>query len=128
MPPRTQRKGKNNKNLQHPLSIDLLFVRDAPTSKAECVTGRGTKLLWDVRTMPAYVKDKREEWLIRRLQQISQDPLQTEKLAIEYAYYDVDTTESATKPMVVHADAGYHRALSECAAIAPGCMCTNLLC
>ena len=49
--------------------------------------------------------------------------------SIEYAYYDVDTAESATKPMVVHADAGYHRTLAECAAIAPGCMMnTNLLC
>ena len=52
MPPRTQRKGKNNKNLQHPLSIGLLFVRDAPTSKAERVTGKcykwkGAKRLWN---------------------------------------------------------------------------------
>ena len=81
----------------------------------------------DARTMPEYAKNRREEWLIRRLQQISQDPPQGD-LTIEYAYYDVDTTESATKPMVVHADAGYHRTLAECAAIAPGCMCTNLLC
>ena len=75
----------------------------------------------DARTMPEYVKERREEWLIHRLQQISQDPPQGD-LTIEYAYYDVDTTESATKPMVVHADAGYHRTFAECAAIAPGCM------
>ena len=52
MPPRIKRKGKNNKNLQHPLSIGLLFVRDAPMSKTERVTGkcykwRRTKRMWD---------------------------------------------------------------------------------
>ena len=78
--------------------------------------------------MPEYAKDKREEWLIRRLQAISIQEPPYKDFSIEYAYYDVDTTESATKPMVVHADAGYHRTLAECAAIAPGCMSTNLLC
>jgi hypothetical protein len=75
----------------------------------------------DARRMSEYAKDRREEWLIHRLQQISQDP-ETEKMAIEYAYYDVDTAESATKPTVVRADAGYHPTFAECAAIAPGCM------
>ena len=72
--------------------------------------------------------DRREECLIRRLQAVSVQENLHKNFSIEYAYYDVDTTESATKPMVVHADAGYHRTFAECAAIAPGCMNTNLLC
>ena len=73
----------------------------------------------DGRSLPEYTKASREAWLTHRLQTIA--PLSTTSLAIEYAYYDVDTTESTTKPRVVYSDAGYHPQYAACASIAPGC-------
>ena len=72
----------------------------------------------DARSMPEYTKASREAWLVHRLQTLSP----TSTMGIEYAYYDVDTTESTTQPMVVHADAGYHPQYAACASIAPECM------
>ena len=71
----------------------------------------------DARSMPEYTKQNREGWLIRRLKALESSTSPT--LAIEYAYYDVDTTESTTQPMVVRTDAGYHSKFASCAHIAP---------
>jgi hypothetical protein len=74
------------------------------------------------RTMPMYTKKRREKWLIRRLRAIGRELPLKRFITIEYAYYDVDTTKTATKPIVVHSDVGYNRVFAECATIAPGCM------
>ena len=50
------------------------------------------------RTMPEYAEDKREEWLIQRLQQISQGPPQTEKLVIDYTYPTMTWTLPSQSP------------------------------
>ena len=73
----------------------------------------------DARKMPAYAKTKREEWLMDRLRTI--EPLSDgASLAIEYAYYDVDTSVSTTQPVVVHSDAGFHTEFANCAVLSPG--------
>ncbi len=74
----------------------------------------------DARTMAEYTKKEREAWLVRRLKALHNEP--SPRMAIEYAYYDVDTTQSTTQPVVVHTDAGYHPQYAMCASIARGCM------
>ena len=76
----------------------------------------------DARKYPQYKKGAREKWLVQRLKDIEPNTPHTGPLSIEYAYYDVDTTQSTTQPMVVSLDAGYHSSFACCASIADGCM------
>ena len=94
----------------------VLWLRYNPNSfKVDSVTQ-------DDKTYPQYKRSARQEWLIQHLENIKTSAQLTGSLAIEYAYYDVDTTQSETQPMVVSSDAGYNAIFAECASIAEGCM------
>ena len=68
-----------------------------------------------------FTKEAREAWLCRRLKDLGELAATHTfpPLAIEYAYYDVDTSLSTTQPMLVCADAGYNPHIALCAKLVP---------
>jgi hypothetical protein len=79
----------------------------------------------DARSLPHYKKSAREQWLGNRITELRTEADDVEpglSFAFEYAYYDCNSAESTTRPMVACMDAGYSSHFAEVTRISPGCM------